>query len=71
MRKVVNISLPEELDKKLADMVKDGGYSTKSEFFRTLLRIKIEEKVFQDLSESRRELALGKGKTLKSLRHLR
>ncbi len=38
MRKVINISLPEDLYNEVDREVKKGRYSTKSEFFRDLLR---------------------------------
>lgn len=71
MRQVINISLPKELNKAVEEIVKNRKYATKSEFFRDLLRSWIEGKVLRDLAESRRELASGKGKVLKSLKELR
>ena len=71
MRDIVNISLPKELNKTVEELVKKGGYSTRSEFFRALLRMWIEGRIIRDLAESRRELASGKGKVLKSLKDLR
>lgn len=38
MRKIVNISLPEHLYEEVEGAVKHGGYATKSELFRDLLR---------------------------------
>lgn len=71
MRKVINISLPTELGKIVEEHVKSGQYATKSEFFRHLLRMWIEGKLFEELNDSRKELALGRGKILKSLKDLR
>lgn len=71
MRKIINISLPKELNKKADELIKEGGYATKSEFFRDLLRMKIENKITKELNESRGELLKGKGKKLKSLKDLR
>ena len=71
MREVINISLPKELNQKVEETVKKGNYSTKSEFFRELLRLWLEGKILRELAESRKELALGKGKLLKSLKELR
>jgi len=70
MREVINISLPRELNRIVEEMVKKENYATKSEFFRDLLRMRIEGKVMKDLTESRRELASGKGRLLKSLKDL-
>jgi Arc/MetJ-type ribon-helix-helix transcriptional regulator len=71
MREVINISLPEELNRAVEETVKKGNYSTKSEFFRELLRLWLEGKILRELAESRKELALGKGKLLRSLKELR
>ena len=71
MRSIVNISLPKELDRTVEKIVKEEKYATKSEFFRDLLRMKLEGKLLRDLAESRKELALGKGRLLKSLKDLR
>jgi len=71
MREIINISLPKELNRKVEELVKKSGYATKSEFFRDILRLWIEGKILRELSESRKELASGKGKILRSLRDLR
>lgn len=71
MRKIINISLPKELDSKVNKMIKEGNFATKSEFFRDLLRMKIEGRLIKELAESRKELVAGKGKLLKSLKELR
>lgn len=71
MREVVNISLPKELNRKVEELMKKGGYATKSEFFRDLLRMWMEGKILRELSESRKELVSGKGKLLRSLKDLR
>ena len=71
MREVINISLPKELSKTVEDIIKKEKYATKSEFFRDLLRMRIEGEILQKLVESRKELAAGKGKLLRSLKDLR
>ncbi len=71
MRAVVNISLPVKLSKVVDDVVSEGKYATKSEFFRSLLRMWMEGKLAEELEESRKELKSGKGKLLKSLADLR
>jgi len=71
MRKVVNISLSEELDREVQKAVKTGRYSTKSEFFRDLLRLWQEEQILQGLRQSQKEVAEGKGRVLRSLKSLR
>lgn len=71
MRKIINISLPPKLAFIVEKMVKEGNFATKSEFFRDLIRMKIEGRLVSELSESRKELASGKGKMLKNLKDLR
>ena len=71
MRSVVNISLPSQLNSVVEKEISKGHFSSKSEFFRNLLRLWIEGKLASDLEESRKELLAGKGKVLKSLSDLR
>lgn len=71
MREVINISLPKELNESVEELVKKGKYATKSEFFRELLRLWLEGKILRELAESRKELAAGRGKLLRSLKDLR
>ncbi|MFA4998917.1 MAG: ribbon-helix-helix domain-containing protein [Candidatus Paceibacterota bacterium] len=71
MRDIVNISLPKELNKEVEKIVRAEKYATKSEFFRDLLRMRLEGKILRELADSRKELALGKGKILRSLKDLR
>lgn len=71
MRSVVNISLPKEMVRMVEESVRANHYSTKSEFFRALLRLWLEGKLAEELEESRKELLAGKGKLLKSLKDLR
>lgn len=72
MRSIVNISLPAGMVKFIKQEVKRGKYVSVSEFFRSLLREYEEEsKILAELEESRREIATGKGKVLRSLKDLR
>ena len=71
MRNIVNISLPASMLRLLNDGVKSGQYATKSEFFRSLLRLWAEGKLKNELEESRAEISEGKGKVLRSLKDLR
>lgn len=71
MRNVVNISLPEKMTEIVEKNVKEGHFSSKSEFFRMLLRLWMEGKLADEIEESRRELRMGKGKPLHSLKNLR
>lgn len=39
MMRTVNISLPKKLSVKVDEIIEEEGYASKSEFFRTLLRL--------------------------------
>ena len=71
MRKIINISLPDELNQEVERAVKSGSYATKSEFFRDLLRLWKEKQLLQELRESQREISRGKGRKFRSLKDLR
>lgn len=71
MRNVINISLPKSMVAAIEEKIKKNHFSTKSEFFRNLIRLWMEGKLAEELEESRKELRQGKGKFLKSLRDLR
>ena len=71
MREVINLSLPKAMAKSVDDIVKEGNYATRSEFFRDLLRMWMDGRIMSELAESRRELASSKGKVLKTLKDLR
>ncbi len=71
MRNIINISLPEDMVKEVEGEIKKERFSTKSEFFRMLVRLWLEKKLSEELGESRRELRSGKGKLLRSLKDLR
>jgi len=71
MRAIVNISLPTQLNSVVEQEVSKGHYASKSDFFRSLLRLWLEGRLARELEESRRELRAGKGKLLKSLQNLR
>ena len=59
------------IQKKYVDrMIKDYNYTSTSEFFRDAVRALQEEKLVNDIMESEREFAVGKGKMLRSLRDL-
>ncbi len=71
MRKIINISLPSELNREVTEAVKKGNYASKSEFFRDLLRLWKEQELLNEIMESEKEFAEGKGKILRSLKDLR
>lgn len=71
MREIINLSLPKAMANSVDDIVKEGNYASRSEFFRELLRSWMEGKILKELTASQREIADGKGKILKSLKDLR
>ena len=71
MRNIINISLPEKMAQAVEESVEKGNFSTKSEFFRMLIRLWMEGKLAAELEDSRKELRTKKGKLLKSLKDLR
>ena len=59
------------LQKKNVDrMIKDYNYASASEFFRDAIRALENDKLIEDIVESEKEFAQGKGKKLRSLRDL-
>lgn len=71
MRNVVNISLPKKMTEIVEREVKTGKFATKSEFFRTLLRMWEENKLLGELKQSQREIVEERGRVLRSLKDLR
>ncbi|MBI5912992.1 ribbon-helix-helix protein, CopG family [Candidatus Azambacteria bacterium] len=71
MRTVINISLPKKMTEEVEKAVKSGGYASKSEFFRDMIRRWREEQLLEEIMESEKEFAAGKGKVLHSLKDLR
>lgn len=71
MRAIMNISLPEPMAALIEQAVATGKYSTKSEFFRSLVRDWSEKRLALELEESREELKKGRGRLLKSLKDLK
>ncbi len=72
MRDILNISLSKDLSREVDALVKKGGYSTKSELLRELIREKLEEEdLIRRVRKSQLEIKQGKGKILKSLKDLR
>jgi hypothetical protein len=71
MRNVMNILLPVGLSKEVNKAIKTGYYSSMEEFFRTFLCWMKEENLLRELKESQREIAMGKGKILRSFKDLR
>ena len=70
MRATLNISIPLALKREVDRKVKDGKYASVSEFFRDAIRVWKEEQLYQSVMQSRKEIAMGKGKVLRSLKDL-
>lgn len=73
MRKILNISLPEELAEEIRKEVKNGGFASISEFVRVALRVYREEaSMRRDHRELRvhEEFMRKKAIQMKSLRDL-
>lgn len=70
MRATLNISMPTELKKQVDRIIKEEKYASASELFRDALRALEDERLVEDIMESEREFAAGKGKKLRSLRDL-
>lgn len=68
MRTIVNISLPEMVARAVEKEVKKGGFASKSEFFRHILR---ERSMALELENDRHAFKRGRGKLLTSLHDLR
>mgnify|MGYP001571769881 FL=1 len=70
MRTTLNISMPASLKKNVDLVVKEGNYASVSEFFRDAIRALEEERLYQSVMKSRRDVAEGKFKKLHSLKDL-
>jgi Arc/MetJ-type ribon-helix-helix transcriptional regulator len=70
MRKIVNISLPAELNREVEKEVKEGKFASKSEFFRHILRFWKLEQGYRRIQEAERDVAAGRVMRLKSLKDL-
>lgn len=71
MRTIMNISMPATLAEEVDMAVKEGNFASKSEFIRDLLREWKTQRLLADIKQSRKEIAQGKGKVLRSLKDLR
>ena len=62
--------MPAKLKSRVDFLVKSNNYGSVSELFRDALRALEDAKLIEDIIESEKEFALGKGKTLRSLKDL-
>lgn len=70
MRNVINISMPSEMAKEVKREIKKGGFASKSEFFRHLLRLWNTQKLVKELKMEQEEFKKGNYKILRSLNDL-
>lgn len=70
-RRIINISLPEQMAARVKKAVATGNYASVSEYFRFILREHEENSLLSQLRASQRTLRRGKGKILRSLKDLR
>lgn len=56
--------------KNVNRMIKDYNYTSTSEFFRDAVRALEDKKLIDDIEESQRQISVGKGKILRSLKDL-
>lgn len=71
MRQILNISLPKEMVTSVKREVKERGFSSVSEYVRSLIRKKWDEDMWRQIQQSEKEIAEGKGVKLRSLKDLR
>ncbi len=71
MRSIINISMPKSMAKTIEKETKRGGFASKSEFLRHVIRSWNTYKLAQELKESRKEFKQGKAKLLRSFEDLR
>jgi len=71
MRNIVNISMPVEMKKEVDAYVKEGQYSSVSEFIRDMIRNWKRANLLKDLKQSQKDFENGKYKVLKSFKDLR
>ncbi len=70
MRTIINISVPEQLNKEVEEAVKEGNYGSKSEFFRDAFRAWKRQKLLDTLEQTRKEIASGKAKAYRSAKEM-
>ena len=63
--------MPAEMKKEVDAYVKNGQYSSVSEFFRDMLRSWRRVNLLRDLRQNQRDFENGKYKTLKSFKDMR
>ena len=62
--------MPSSMKKNVDLAVKQGNYASVSEFFRDAMRAWKEEQLYQSVMQSRKDIAEGKYKVLRSLKDL-
>ncbi len=68
---MTSVVVPQKLRKEFSSALRKGRYESEEDFFADLLRLWKENRLLDELKTSRKEIASGKGKVLKSLKNLR
>ena len=68
MRQIINISLPEQMAKRVEKEVKKGKFASTSEYIRHLLRM---QNFADEMDRRRKDFESGKFVALKSVRSLK
>jgi len=71
MRQVINLSLPSEMVDTVKKAVKDGQYTSTSEFIRGLIRDWQQGHLLVQLKQSQEQIKKGNSRVLKSFKDLR
>lgn len=71
MRQIISISLPKPMVDLVDKEVKEKSYTSKSEFFRSLIRQWSDQKVVNEVLESKKQMEKGEKYLLKSFKDLR
>ena len=70
MRNIITISVPPSVKRTVNSIMKENKYASVSELFRDAVRSLEDSTLVKNITESEMEFALGKGKTLRSLKDL-
>jgi Arc/MetJ-type ribon-helix-helix transcriptional regulator len=71
MRQIVTISLPKPMLDLVDKEIKEKSYTSKSEFFRSLIRQWSDQKAVDEILESKKQMEKGEKYLLKSFKDLR
>jgi Arc/MetJ-type ribon-helix-helix transcriptional regulator len=71
MRQIISISLPKPMVDLVDKEIKEKLYTSKSEFFRSLIRQWSDQKAVDEVLESKKQMEKGEKYLLKSFKDLR